>query len=549
MACSRADKDTGGQDRGPVAPSPTTHRDEPSEPSEPEAVAAKDPPVPHLPRCAGELKDVLAGKALPGTPKLDAQRAWVVARNKGEPVLFVRAPAYAKTDSNAIAAYRRILERTRFPADFFRRLEERQLSPEILREIVLKEGYAYGNTIAMSDALYKSFELRDLFDAPEIWIERGSERFRATKKEWGKYYYADGPDKGERARLLNFDRVGAAGQSYGPPLHRDARTLMHQLRFDRMRVDHLTDDHVVASLRYGDVWVRTLLRSEGARLDHVCEEVRAEDEGRLREARAQMESRYHVLAALRESILAQVREELPFDEPKTEHGQEDGALFLRWQQAYDRDQLTYRHHYDRYPVFTPTGQPRVPQVCVDFLTHTLERASGTWWTPKDQPRRRLVGGIDFDELMGDSSRRRVPTFVDFAREHTELFELKEYVPSRHPYKFTKSFFRHIEKNRDDFQPGDMVFIFGLAPWDHYNVPHYHSFFVYESDPLTGMPILLASNAGKPRVRSWETEMGRAPLRGIRYRVRPSFAWLGAAFESVRRPGTPTRVPPILPTIL
>ena len=55
--------------------------------------------------------------------------------------------------------------------------------------------------------------------------------------------------------------------------------------------------------------------------------------------------------------------------------------------------------------------------------------------------------------------------------------------------------------------------------------HWHSFFVYRSDPVTGVPMLVASNAGFPRVRSWEVEMRAAPLRSIRTRIRPRLEWL------------------------
>jgi hypothetical protein len=543
--CSRPPTDD--KENITVAPAPTAVDPSPAKKADDKIIVADKSPQRHLPRCAGELEEARKQPAMPGTPKLDEQRASVVARNKGEPVVFIRAPKFTGDASAIIQAHRRILERTRFPADFFRRLRERQLPPELLRSIVLKEGYVYGETLEMAAALCQSFVLRDLFSEPEIWIDRGSERLRATKGEWGKYYYADGPDKGSRARLFNFDRVGVAGQSYGPPLQRDVRTLMHDLGFDRMRIEHITDKHVIAALRYDDVWVPSLMKAEGPQLKLECEVVPSGDERRLTEARARIAIRQQVLAAIRQSILLQVREKLPFDEPETEWGQEDGALFLRWQRAYDGGRKQYRHHFDRYPVFTENGQPRVPQVCVDFLTHTLERASGTWWAPEGSPPKRFVGGINFDELMG-GSRRRVPTFINFIREHPEKFDLKDYIPSRHPYKWVKSFFRYIDKNKDDFQPGDMVFIFGRAPWDHYNVPHYHSFIIYEADPVTGMPILLASNAGKPRVRSWEPEMNRAPLRGIRYRVRPNIDWLAKKIHWQGPPDAIRTPPPLVASI-
>jgi hypothetical protein len=73
-------------------------------------------------------------------------------------------------------------------------------------------------------------------------------------------------------------------------------------------------------------------------------------------------------------------------------------------------------------------------------------------------------------------------------------------------------------------------------------PHYHSFFVYDADPLTGMPTQLASNAVLPQVRSWEGEMHNAPRRSIRVRIRPRSSWLAEILgdDTEARPagGTP-----------
>ena len=313
-ACSRdsANKD---DHRGTAAsPSPSVATEGRERPDA-AVIEPDDDAQPHRPRCGGQLHEVLQAPALPGTPGLDEHRAWVVARNKGEPVVFVRTPEHGEAPTPVVAAHRRILDSSRFPSDFLNRLSERGLPPQLLRQIVLRRGYVYGKNIAMSNALVQAFELRDIFDEPEIWIERGSRRLHATRGKWGKYYYKDGPDAGRRAKYFHFDRLGVVGQSYGPPLHRDARRLMHELHFDRMRVQHRTENHVVARLRYGGMWVTTLLRSEGARLELVCEAVPAGEQGTLARVRREAKEQAKVMVALRASMLKQVREELPFDEP------------------------------------------------------------------------------------------------------------------------------------------------------------------------------------------------------------------------------------------
>jgi hypothetical protein len=64
--------------------------------------------------------------------------------------------------------------------------------------------------------------------------------------------------------------------------------------------------------------------------------------------------------------------------------------------------------------------------------------------------------------------------------------------------------------------------------------HYHSFWIYDSDPLTGMPTLVASNAGRPRIRTWEFEMRSAPQRSIKHRIRPRLPWLESVLVTRER---------------
>ncbi len=84
------------------------------------------------------------------------------------------------------------------------------------------------------------------------------------------------------------------------------------------------------------------------------------------------------------------------------------------------------------------------------------------------------------------------------------------------------FFGDLYAKRASYRPGDVVVIYGLRDDEKL---HYHSFFVYESDPVTGMPTLVASNAGRPRIRTWENEMQNAPRRSVFARIRPRLSWL------------------------
>jgi hypothetical protein len=272
-----------------------------------------------------------------------------------------------------------------------------------------------------------------------------------------------------------------------------------------------------------------VLGTEGAQATLRCEAVAPGQEAAVAFARQLMQRRRRVLEVKRAAIHRQVDEVLPFDEPRTETGQQDGNLRPAWVWAYKHGWLTYEFNEDKYDVFDRQGRPLPPQVCIDFIVDTLERASGTWWASRDQAsprnplaRRRVRGKLDFRQL-GLGNRRSVDSFVDFAWEHPQWFDAYDLsATERVPFYRRRRFFDHIYQHRDRYLPGDIVTIHGRRDDDEL---HYHSFFIYDSDPLSGMPTLLASNAGRPRIRNWEQELRNAPLRSIRSRVRPRLSWL------------------------
>ena len=172
-------------------------------------------------------------------------------------------------------------------------------------------------------------------------------------------------------------------------------------------------------------------------------------------------------------------------------------------------------------MFDSAGRPHVPQVCIDFIVDTLERTSGTWWRARGQPRQRRVGGLDFNSFEVEN-RRSVDVFLSFAESQPAWFEVNSWShEQRVPFAQRTRFFDFLYDRRELFIPGDIVVIYGLR--DDGKM-HYHSFFVVDSDPVTGMPTAVAANAGRPRVRCWETEMLSAPRRGIHARVRPRLGW-------------------------
>lgn len=476
-------------------------------------------------RCRERIAAVLQTPSLPGAPRLEKNRALVMARGKAEPVLFVQEPKFTGKKTPGIEARRKSLLTASSPREVNLKLAKHFRGAVPLgRDVFLRDGYFYTDDPGSARVLTVLIGLEHLFLEKEIWLERGSERYVVQRNREGRYVYASGPEKGLPAQLLLFDRVGPKGVDYGPPLHVDVRELAHRLGFEQMRVRHLGETELVAELRYGEEWIEAVLIRRGAELELDCHVIDSERAPQLGRARDEAYRRAAVLRALREAILTQVKAQIPFDEPRTEIGQQDGELRRVWREAYLSGKTKYEFNGDEYPVFDRQGTPLAPQVCVDFITETFERATGMHWTTRGEKPEHVRGSLDFSALLGHE-RRRESGFRDYAAKNAEQFQLLSF-PQRQWIPFEKEwkFFRFIRDHRSELRSGDVVVIKGKTPWDRIE-DHTHTFFIYESDPVTGMPILLAGNSGRPRLIGWDTEMMRAPKRSIRHRIRPNSEWL------------------------
>jgi hypothetical protein len=472
--------------------------------------------------CLERIERTRRRLAAPTFP-LGIERAELLARAKGEPVVFTRVPRQASGEKSAeLEIWRTRIFGGKAPAfALYKQYGVLRQRPAIARDLLLREGYLYADTPGFGAAVVAVVELQHLFDAPELVIERGAAELRAVRDKEG-YVYADGPEQGRAAHLLLFDRVRPADQAAADPLHRDLRKLQAELGFDRASIEQIGPAEAVARLRYGSHWVPALLTSSGARLSLGCQALAASTVAQVEATRALARRRARVLSELRRTVEQMIDEALPFDEPKTEEGQQDGNLRPKWRFAYLQGWERYEFNEDHYKVFDAAGRPRVPQVCVDFITDSLERASGTWWRPRGEPRERVQGALDFDELTIDN-RRSVGRFVEFAERHPEWFDVYHLSSQeRIPFDRRREFFEHLFTHADRYLPGDVVTIHGLRDDDEY---HYHSFFVLESDPVTGMPTLVGANAGRPRMRPLGGEMLSAPKRSLKTRIRPRLEWL------------------------
>lgn len=472
--------------------------------------------------CERLLARARAEPQLPGTPALDAARPGILGRAKAAAVLFERPPAVSEGPQREAQLYREQLRSSRAPLWQLHLLSKLLVNrPELARAVFLREGYLYAEAPELAGAITEWVELGHLFRAPELRVERGAEVRRVRR---GKLYYEwlDGPEQGKRARLWLFDRVWEAEAPPAAPLHLDVGALAARLGFDELRVERITAAHLIAALRYGELEVPTLLSRVGTGLREQCELVPPGASEQLQAARSLHARRAAVLAKLREVIGRKLDEALPFDEPRTEIGQQDGELRRAWAWAYRHGWDSYQFNGDGYRVFDAAGRPLIPEVCIDFITDVLERSSGTWYRSRDEPRERTQGRLDFDALALDN-RRSVERFVDYAWSRPDWFEVVDLAPEeRVPLMAGRAFFDGVYAHRARFRPLDIVTIHGLRSDGNL---HYHSFFIVDADPVSGMPTLVASNAGVPRVRTWEQEMRPAPRRSIKTRIRPRLEWL------------------------
>jgi hypothetical protein len=475
--------------------------------------------------CRERLRQATLVQTLPGDPRFEAHRAAILARGKAEPILFLTEPRFTGEVSPGLRAHRKRLERPFLQRDtvmgILRHFDG--ILPE-LRQLLLRDGYFYTDDPAAAHELSTRVGVEDLFREPRVQLMRGSRQMTLERKD-GIYVHVDGPMAGERARLLLLDRLWLPEENLGPPLHLDVRPLAALLGFEQMRIDHLGEREVVAELLFENEWVPALLAVENSSLRLECMLVEPKDESRIGRARDRAFRRAVAVGALRRAIVEQVRMGLPFDEPKHEIGQQDGQLRERWLDAYLGGRSKYRFNDDDYSVFDDLGRPMSPQVCIDFVTESLERASGMRFASRGQPPQRARGTLDFDDLLGNRRRQEL-AMREFAREHPDMMRLYDYPQkARIPYEKVNRFFAHLESEKDRLRAGDVIIIRGRAAWDRYEEVHTHTFFIYETDPVSGMPVLLAGNSGKPRLVTWDGEMLRAPKRSIHHRIALNSEWL------------------------
>ena len=241
---------------------------------------------------------------------------------------------------------------------------------------MLVDGYLFAESGRFARALSSQVHLHDLFDAPVVYRMRGDVVSRLTLGEDGEYVDVDGT----RATLRLNDRVAETREALAAPVHIDLRAVRGRTGALRTIPTAMSADAAALDLVFPDGSRRpALVRLDGA-TEVACI---GGDAGTLSNTLADAarfaDRHERVVSAAR----ALVRERNRFDEPINEPDgvQEDGALRFAWDYAYrhGRDTFTYREL--EYPVYDGRGNARPPEVCIDFVFDTWERAEGTWYRP------------------------------------------------------------------------------------------------------------------------------------------------------------------------
>jgi len=444
---------------------------------------------------------------------------------KGSPVYLTVEPKKTELKTLSEIGYNRRID-IRNPWGFIEKNKAFfESHPSLSRKLFLREGYLYNSNPLAAHAISQLVGARVLFNEPRFWVQRGSALMKAERR--GKYYYfGDGPYKGRVVTVNFMDRLTL--ERPGKPLHIDFVPAKNTYHFNWLDIKFVSETHVVASLNYSDIpgrLVRTLFKRREFGVDMVCE---TEDTSEYRKT---LDARAGGIKNLRAAMLEQIAERIPFDEPKYEVGQEDGKLRDAWVGSFYRGRLKYQYKnelmVEENYIYGHLGHARPPQVCVDFLVDTIDRAAGSRYSGVFERKHseRISGSFDsrlfrYENENGKEKHyalRNVDGITHFAKDHPQWFNVIK-VPQKKRVRIgSKEFWDYLPTLM--LQSGDMVFIRGYVPWD--SNQHSHSFYIYNTDPLTGMPILLAGNAGPASLRPWVVETNRTPQRKVKMIIRPT----------------------------
>jgi hypothetical protein len=441
----------------------------------------------------------------------------VIIETKITPVLYLATPRPSENPSARAA--REALVASRAPVPALRALE-RELAgnKSALREILLSQGYLYADAPGLARALSSELEIRDLFDDPVVFLQRGGRVVRLSRGDRG---YVD--EGGARAELLLNDRIAADEASLGRPLHLGLEDVRLATGAQRVVPRTIGDGGAVVELVMPDGFAaRALVTLEGQHTTVACVAADPAVLARERQKAGRFWKRHGEVVAAAEHM---VEERPAFDEPRdeAEDVQEDGELRQEWANAYHAGKRKFLYREVEYAVFDRRGRAAPPEVCIDFFFDVWERASGNWFRPRGSRPGRTAGYLDFSHLEG-LVRRHIPSVLEYAeRPGSPLLRYDIPALDQRPLRDREGLARALARHAGQIREGDALIIHGLREEDEEE--HYHAVLVLAADPLTGLPMVVADNAGRPRIRSLVSAMASAPRRAVEHRIRLLTEWV------------------------
>lgn len=487
--------------------------------------AAVDAPAPVAPTCEMRIADRgLAAPSARHSAYLD-QLPEVLVRAQIDPVLFLRWPDAAPRSADA-AALRRELDTAARPARALRDFLAAHPSRALRREVLLGDGYFFSDRPALAHALSSQVQLTTLFDAPRIYRSRDGvvdvlDHTAADAAEPG-YLEADGT----LARLRLNDRVSESAEALADPLGLDLEVVREETGALRTIPTAIGDDAAALDLVFPDGTRRPSLAvvSDG-RTEIVCVGGAPQTLEATRADASAFWARHHALVAAAQAL---VDESPRFDEPtdEPEGVQEDGQLRGAWLAAYLAGESTFVYGTVEYPVFDDEGRPIPPEVCIDFVFDAWQRGGGTWFRGEHDAPGRTHGSVDL-AAAGPLPRRSLENLLDYARgEGAVLDRFDVDGENLVPLARGAAYAHAIARSADAFREGDALVVYGLRLQDMQN--HHHALLVLRTDPMTGVPMVVADNQGRPALRTLTSAMQAAPLRSVAHRLRLDLAALEAA---------------------
>ena len=456
----------------------------------------------------------------------DRNLPYLAIYTKTVPVQFLRKPQ--PTDNPTLRKIRNELSQQTNLIQYLRSLKKKyENNKKELREIFLSEGYFFDERPRIAHQMSKEIALTDLFFEKKIFRFRKNE-IQTLTFENGDYI----DESGDRALLLINDRVSIAPEKLTPLKHLDMEYVRAETGAVQTKLSVRFDRGAALVLLFPNGDSRPALVLNKNQKTYI--ECIGGDTSTLENTRQSAREFWKHHEKIVETVKRIVTERPRFDEPtdELEDVQEDGELRRAWKEAYRNRQKKFLYRDVEYDVFDRRGNPIPPQVCVDFIMDTWERSSGTWYAKRGETPTRAEGDIDFYALEG-VSRRYISSLLYHATLEGSPFSRYD-IPQRDwaPLERRRRYVRKLLKHANHYQEGDLLVIHGLREEDMQE--HFHTVLILRTDPVTGLPVLIADNQGRPRITTLVQAMRAAPKRSVKYRLRLDFKKMAVLTDQFRK---------------